>query len=104
MSVIKTYLFLSFSSVTSPDEIPATGSFIGTPAAISASVLPHMLPCDVEPFEDNTSDTTLIVYGNSSWDGITGANALSASAPWPISLLPGPLEGLASPTLYGGKL
>ena len=82
----------------------ATGSLIGTPAAISASVLPQILPCDVEPFEDNTSETTLIVYGNSSCEGITGTKALSASAPCPTSLLPGPLEGLASPTLYGGKL
>ena len=53
-------------------------------------MLPHILPCDVDPFEDNTSETTLIVYGNSSSLGITGTNALSASAPWPISLLPGP--------------
>lgn len=67
-------------------------------------MLPQILACDVEPFEDNTSDTTLIVYGNSSSDGITGTNALSAKAPCPISLLPGPREGLASPTLYEGKL
>ena len=104
ISVSIIYLLLSVSSVTRPVEIPATGSFIGTPAAISAIVLPQILPCDVEPFEDRISDTTLIVYGNSSCDGITGAKALSASAPCPISLLPGPREGLASPTLYGGKL
>ena len=35
---------------------------------------------------------------------MTGTNAFSANAPCPISLLPGPLEVLASPTLYGGKL
>ena len=90
--------------VTSPVEIPATGLFIGTPASINASVLPHILAWDVEPFEDNTSDTTLIEYGNSSTDGSTGTNAFSAKAPCPISLLPGPLDVLASPTLYGGKL
>ena len=28
----------------------------------------------------------------------------SAKAPCPISLLPGPFDGLASPTLYEGKL
>ena len=76
MSVIITYLLLSLSSVTRPVEIPATGSFIGTPAAINDNVLPQILPCDVEPFEDKTSDTTLIVYGNTSCDGITGAKAL----------------------------
>ena len=90
--------------VTKPVEIPATGFLIGTPASINASVLPHILACDVEPFEDNTSDTTLIVYGNSSSDGITGTRAFSANAPCPISLLPGPRDGLASPTLYEGKL
>ena len=63
-----------------------------------------MLACDVDPFDDNTSDTTLIVYGNSSSLGSTGTNAFSAKAPCPISLLPGPLDALASPTLYAGKL
>ena len=48
---------------------------------------------------DKTSETTLIAYGNSSSLGITGTNAFSANAPCPISLLPGPLDGLASPTL-----
>ena len=74
--------------VIGPGEIPATGLFIGTPASISASVLPHILACDVEPFELNTSDTTRIAYGNSSSDGITGTNAFSANAPCPTSLLP----------------
>ena len=68
-------------SVTNPVEIPATGLLIGTPASIKASVLPQILACDVEPFEDNISDTTRIAYGNSSSDGITGTNAFSANAP-----------------------
>ena len=54
------YLLGSFLSVTNPVEIPATGFLIGTPASINANVLPQILACDVEPFEDNTSDTTLI--------------------------------------------
>ena len=91
-------------SVINPVDIPATGLFIGTPASIKAKVLPQILACDVEPFEDNTSDTTLIEYGNSSSEGITGTKAFSANAPCPISLLPGPRDGLASPTLYDGKL
>ncbi|MPN15925.1 hypothetical protein SDC9_163261 [bioreactor metagenome] len=33
---------------------------MGTPAAISESVLPQILACDVEPFELIISDTSLI--------------------------------------------
>ena len=65
---------------------------MGTPASNSANVLPQTLACEVEPFELNTSDTSLIVYGNSSIEGITGSKALSAKAPCPISLLPGLLK------------
>ena len=43
-------------------------------------------------------------YGNSSFDGSTGIIAFSAKAPCPISRLPGPRDGLASPTEYAGKL
>ena len=68
-------------SVIRPQEIPATGALIGTPASIRASVEPQIEPCEVEPLEETTSDTTLIAYGNSSTDGITGTSALSASAP-----------------------
>ena len=69
------------SDLISPIAIPATGFLIGTPASIRASVEPHILACDEEPFELSTSDTSLIVYGKSSSVGITGTKALSASAP-----------------------
>ena len=85
-------------SVMRPQEMPATGALIGTPASISASVEPQTEPCEVEPFEESTSETRRIVYGNSSTDGMTGSSARSASAPWPISRRPGPLEGFVSPT------
>ena len=68
-------------SVIRPQEIPATGALIGTPASISASVEPQIEPCEVEPFEERTSDTSLNAYGNSSTGGITGTRARSASAP-----------------------
>ena len=68
-------------SVIRPQEIPATGSLIGTPASISASVEPQMEPWDVEPLDDTTSDTKRSAYGNSSTGGITGSSARSASAP-----------------------
>ena len=58
ISVRITYLSLL---VISPMAIPATGFVIGTPASISASVEPHVDAIDVEPLEDNTSETTRIV-------------------------------------------
>ena len=90
---------MSVSPVTSPQDIPATIDFIGTPAAISERQEAQTDACEVEPFDSNVSDTQRIAYGNSSIDGIIGKSALSASAPWPISLLPGARWGLASPTL-----
>ena len=53
--------YLPSSSVISPIAIPATGAVMGTPASSSARVLPHTLAIDVEPFEDSTSETSLIV-------------------------------------------
>ncbi len=84
-------------SVISPQEMPATGALIGTPASIRASVEPQMEACEVEPLEESTSETRRSAYGNSSTDGITGASARSARAPWPISRRPGPRLGLVSP-------
>ena len=48
-------------SVISPQEMPATGRLIGTPASISASVEPQMEPCEVEPLEESTSETRRMV-------------------------------------------
>ena len=52
----------------------------------------------VEPLLLTTSETTRMMYGNSSAVGSTGSSARSASAPWPISRRPGPRIGRASPT------
>ena len=43
-----------------PIAIPATGFLIGTPASIRARHEPQVEPIEVEPFEERTSDTTLI--------------------------------------------
>jgi polyribonucleotide nucleotidyltransferase len=83
--------------------MPATGAETGTPASIRARVLPQTLAIDDDPFDSNTSETSLMVYGNLSSSGRTGSSALSANAPCPISLRPGPLIGLVSPTQYAGK-
>ena len=54
---------------------------MGTPASISASVVPQMEPCEVEPLEDRISETTRMVYGKSSTEGMTLSSAFSTSAP-----------------------
>ncbi len=41
--------------------IPATGAAMGTPASISARVLPQTLAIDVEPLELTTSETRRMV-------------------------------------------
>ena len=84
--------------------MPATGALIGTPASMSASVEPQTEPCEVEPLDEMTSDTSRSVYGNSSTLGMTGSSARSASAPWPISRRPGERDGRVSPTENDGKL
>ncbi len=77
---------------------------IGTPASISASEEPHTEAIEDEPLDSRMSDTTRIVYGNSSVLGTTGTSARSASAPWPMSRRFGPRMKPASPTENGGKL
>ena len=84
--------------------MPATGALIGTPASISDSDEPQTDAIDDEPLDSRMSDTTRIVYGNSSIDGIIGTSARSASAPWPMSRRLGPRMKPASPTEKGGKL
>ena len=78
---ISTMVMKRSPSVTSPQEMPATGAFIGTPAAISERVEPQMEACEVEPLDERTSETRRRQYGNSSTLGITGRRARSARAP-----------------------
>ena len=78
MSVNVTYVS---SFEINPIAIPATCSLIGTPAAIKDKLEAHTDACDVEPFEEIASLTTLIVYGKSTLGGITGTKAFSAKAP-----------------------
>ena len=84
--------------------MPATGFLIGTPASISASEEPQTEAIEEEPLDSRMSDTTRIVYGNSSVLGTTGTSARSARAPWPMSRRFGPRMKPASPTENGGKL
>src|ERR687885_606046 len=85
-----------------PIAMPATGRLIGTPASISDSEEPHTDAIDDDPLDSRMSDTTRMVYGNSSWEGIIGTSARSASAPWPMSRRFGPRMKPASPTENGG--
>ncbi len=54
---------------------------MGTPASMRASVEPQVDAIELEPFDSMTSDTTRMVYGNSSSEGITGRRARSARLP-----------------------
>src|ERR671926_1724499 len=87
-----------------PIAMPATGALIGTPASIRESGGPQTEAIDEEPLDSRMSDTTRIVYGKSSCDGIIGTSARSASAPWPMSRRLGPRMKPASPTENGGKV
>ena len=69
-----------------------------------ASEAPHTVAIDEEPLDSRMSDTTRIVYGNSSFDGMTAHIARSASTPWPISRRPGEPNRRTSPTEKEGKL
>ncbi len=84
--------------------IPATGDFTGTPASIRASEEPQTEAIDEEPFDSVISETTRMVYGKASSDGITASTPRLARRPWPISRRFGPIMRPVSPTEYGGKL
>ena len=84
--------------------MPATCDLIGTPASISASEAPQTLAIDEEPLDSRMSDTTRIVYGNSSLGGSTASTARSARAPWPMSRREGEPKRRTSPTENDGKL
>ena len=50
-------------SSTRPIATPATGALIGTPASISARLVPQTLAIELEPLDSRISDTTRITYG-----------------------------------------
>src|SRR4029077_19783726 len=101
MSVRMAYLSPSF---TKPIATPATGAFSGTPASINDNAAPQTVAMEDDPFDSKMSDTTLIAYGHSSWEGNTADTARSASAPCPTSRRPAPRRNCTSPTENGGKL
>jgi hypothetical protein len=47
-----------FPSLIRPIATPAQGALIGTPASISASVPPHTVAIEDEPFDSRISETT----------------------------------------------
>jgi hypothetical protein len=75
------------SSITSHIAIQLTGFFIGTQASIKDKQLAQTLAIEVDPFDDKTSETILIVYGNLFSSGIIGLSVFSAKCPCQISLL-----------------
>src|SRR5215467_7695896 len=101
MSVRMAYLF---PSITSPIATPATEVFIGTPASISARLPPQIDAIELDPLDSVMSETILTMYGHLSSGGRIGSSARRASAPCPISRLPGEPILPVSPTENGGKL
>ena len=67
MSVSSVYL--SFVSLTSPIEMPATGCAMGTPASIIASVALHTLAIELEPLDSMMSEIMRIGVGEPLWRG-----------------------------------
>ena len=91
-------------SSTRPIATPATGALIGTPASISARLVPQTEAIELEPFDSRISDTTRMTYGNVVMSGITAATPRRARLPWPISRRFGEPIMPVSPTQNGGKL
>ena len=48
-------------SLIKPMAIPATGSFIGTPASINDKEVPHTVAIEEDPLDSVISETTLKV-------------------------------------------
>ena len=91
-------------SFTKPMATPATGALIGTPASISARLVPQTEAMELEPLDSRISDTTRMTYGNFSKSGMTALTPRLARLPWPISRRFGEPIMPVSPTLNGGKL
>ena len=84
MSVIVTHFEMEPSaafSVIRPQEMPATGAMIGTPASMSERQPPQTEAIEVEPLEAMISETTRMEYGKLSSGGSTGTSERSARAP-----------------------
>ena len=62
------------SLVIKPIATPATGRLIGTPASISERLEPQTEAIDDDPFDESVSETSRIVYGNSSLLGSTASS------------------------------
>ena len=68
-------------SLISPIAIPAVAVLSGTPASINANDPAQTVAIEDDPFDSSISETSLIVYGNSDFPGISVLNPLSASVP-----------------------
>ena len=77
---------------------------MGTPASIKDKQPPQTDAMEEEPLDSVISDTTRMVYGNSSLLGNTATNARLAKRPWPISRRLGVPTRPVSPVAKGGML
>ena len=60
---------------------PATGALMGTPASISAKLVPQTEAIELDPFDSVISETTRMAYGNSSTVGNIAATPRRARRP-----------------------
>ena len=63
------------------NDADAAGALMGTPASINAMEPEHTEAMDEEPLDSRISETTRMVYGNSSLVGNTALMDLAAKAP-----------------------
>src|SRR6266576_2339308 len=75
------------SLVIRPIATPATGRLIGTPASISERLEPQTEAIDDDPFDESVSETSRIVYGNSSLVIITTFAIDMVNDPGPMSII-----------------
>ena len=75
----------SSPSLIKPMAMPATALGSGTPASIIESDAPQTVAMEDEPLDSVISETTRMVYGKSSFEGICERRARHANLPWPTS-------------------
>jgi hypothetical protein len=83
--------------------MPATGALSGTPASISARLVPHTVAMELEPFDSSDFRHHAHDVGEFIHARHHRLDARLASLPWPISRRLGEPMRPVSPTLTAGS-